>query len=99
MLNIDLIRRVNLISHWESVKKKMSGASVTLFLFFSLLFYWGCSLRESLHLCCTCGSLVFCLQQCGPTKCLTFPYRSYKPKVAMEIHWVAVAGKLECWKE
>lgn len=69
-----------------------------MFLSHPLMLCWACSSGKSLHPRSTCRSLAFCVRRCGPTKCLTFSYRSYKPQVVMEIHWVAVAAKLQ-WRE
>ncbi len=68
------------------------------FLSHPLMLCWACSSGKSLHPRSTCRSLAFCMRRCEPTECLTLTYHSYKPQVVMEIHWVAVAAKLQ-WGE
>lgn len=77
---------------------KKRGEIVTVFLSHPLMLCWACSSGKSLHPRSTCRSLAFCVRRCEPTECLTFPYRSYNPQVVMEMHWVAVAAKLQ-WRE
>lgn len=78
--------------------KKQEWGIVAVFLSRTLVHCRACSSGKSLHPHSTCRSLAFCVQWCEPTKCLTFPYRSYNPQVVMEIHCVAVAATLQ-WRE